>query len=163
MFRSTPKVVAVLRSSLSLCHGTIWNRDSLRSRNYSRNFREGKWKAVRFVLQQVIIDENAAPFNMVNWCFEEWNDEVTLWSALSKTPTGICRRKLICSIARESRQTTTLIAKAKESVSEVRYVVYMPGVYKMLMVRMFQRGLTNLRMYRSISLWHRNVSLPIER
>ena len=48
---------------------------------------------------------------------------------------------------------------ADENAAEVRYVDDTPGVYKMLMVRMSVIGLTNLRMYGSISRLYRNVQV----
>ena len=48
-----------------------------------------------------------------------------------------------------------------ESVPEVGYATYMPGVYKIAMVRMSRDTLTKLRMYGSIKWGHRNVSIPI--
>ena len=45
-----------------------------------------------------------------------------------------------------------------ESVPEVGYATYMPGVYKITMARMSRDTLTKLRMYGSIRLRHRNVS-----
>ena len=46
-----------------------------------------------------------------------------------------------------------------ESCPEVDGVIYRPGVYKIPMVRMFRKELTNLRMYGSKPLPHRNVWL----
>ena len=46
-----------------------------------------------------------------------------------------------------------------ESVPEVGYATYMPGVYKITMVRMSSNTLTKLRMYGSINDGHRNVSI----
>lgn len=59
--------------------------------------------------------------------------------------------------AAQVREHVVILRGAEESGPEVGCAAYMPGVYKISMVRMFYRGLTNLRMYGSIEGLHRNV------
>ena len=85
--------------------------------------------------------------------------QVEWWgNALKRRPnTPICIVNAITAVckARRSRQRVTQTGQAVESCLEVDGVAYMPGVYKVPMVRM--RNLTNLRMYESKPLVCRNV------